>query len=303
MEPTEVQAISESEPLAVIPAAAEAIIPAAVAPVATVPAPVPPAAMDTVSYVFALGRIEARYPSVAVEREFGQARARVATTGLTDQQALHALLQEEENRYLVRQLCWVLSIQDQDTYLLAPRDPMDLDLLRGAVRPVPRPTDMDAVIVVLGPVAPPEFCGGLTLPVVAFDQIMSFPLELFVTELPRPPAIQEERFRVAAEQLFSYIVRLPDNHGATNEHRALNYLALRYPTIYAQAARSFGDNLTLASVDVMPSRLNTGVREMVDVIFRFTNRVSGAMQRYFVRVDVTEEFPFVVSRLSPYFNR
>ena len=98
------------------------------------------------SYIYALGRVEPRFPSLAVEKEFAQATGRAGTAGLSDRQALHAVLTERTNRYLARQLCWVLTIEGVETYILVPRDPADLDLLVEAVRPVPRATDIDVVI-------------------------------------------------------------------------------------------------------------------------------------------------------------
>src|SRR6516164_954439 len=62
------------------------------------------------SYIYALGRVEPRFPSLAVEREFAQATGRAETTGLSDRAALHAVLTERPNRYLARQLCWVFTI-------------------------------------------------------------------------------------------------------------------------------------------------------------------------------------------------
>ena len=51
-----------------------------------------------------------------------------------------------------------------------------------------------------------------------------------------------------------------------------------------------------------PSTLS-GVRTSVDVIFSFTNRATDVVEKQFLRVDVTEEFPFLVTKLSPYFDR
>ena len=51
-----------------------------------------------------------------------------------------------------------------------------------------------------------------------------------------------------------------------------------------------------------PSRLS-GVRKVADVIFAYTNRQTDVVEKYFVRVDVTEEFPFLVTKLSPYYTR
>ena len=51
-----------------------------------------------------------------------------------------------------------------------------------------------------------------------------------------------------------------------------------------------------------PSRLS-GTRRIVNVIFSFTNRNTDVTQKYFVRVDLTEEFPFLVTKMSPFFER
>jgi hypothetical protein len=73
--------------------------------------PPPGAAMTTSSYVYALGRVEPRFPRLAVEKELAQATGRAETAGLTDRQALHAVLSQRSNRYLARQLCYVLTIE------------------------------------------------------------------------------------------------------------------------------------------------------------------------------------------------
>ena len=193
----------------------------------------PGAAMGTSSYVYALGRVEPRFPRLAVEKEFAQATGRAETTGLTDRQALHTVLSQRQNRYLVRQLCYVLTIEGLETYILQPRDPGDFELLVEAVRPAPRPTDVDVVIGVRGPIAPPELCNGLMVPILAFDQIYSFDVDTLLQSIPRPEQIPAEQFAPAAEELFTRLIQMADNAGATDEHRALNYLAVRYPAIYA----------------------------------------------------------------------
>jgi hypothetical protein len=258
-------------------------------------------------YVYAIGRIEPRFPTLAVEKEFAQAtgRAQETTSGLTDREALQSVLSERSNRYLVRQICFVLTIEGLETYILQPRDPADFDLLVEAVRAAPRPTDVDVVIGVRGPIAPPEMCNGLMVPMVMFDQIYSFDVDSLIQGIPRPesiPARQEERFRAAAEELFYRVMQMTDNAGATDEHRALNYLAVRYDRIYAQSAEAHGRNSSLSRVEVRPSRLS-GTRNIVDVIFSYTNRDTDVTEKHFVRVDVSEEFPFLVSKMSPYYDR
>jgi hypothetical protein len=258
----------------------------------------------TPSYVYALGRIDPRFPTLAVEKEFAQVTGRADAAGLTNREALQRVLSDRANRYLTRQLCWVFVIEGLETYLLAPRDPADLELLVEAVRPRPNPTDLDVVIGMRGPLAPPEACNGLMVPIVVFDQLYSFDRDALLGAIPRPkgvPAKEEERFRAAAAELFDRILQVTDNAGATDEHRALNYLAVRYPVIYAQTAEAHADNASLTAVDVRPSRLS-GVRKIVEVIFSYTNRQTDVTDKYFVRVDVTEEFPFLVTKLSPFYE-
>jgi hypothetical protein len=255
-----------------------------------------------VSYVYSIGKIEARFPNLAAQKEFAQVTGRAETVGKTDQQTFHAVLSQRENRYLVRQLCWVMSIQGLETYLLLPRDPADIELLVETIRPAPSPNNIDVVIGLRGPNAPPEMCNGLMVPIVVFDQIYSLDRPVLIQAIPRPQQITAEQFGPAAEELFDRIMQLTDNAGATNEHRALNYMAMRYPVIYAKAAEKFAQDFSLTGVEVRPSPLS-GTRNIVDVIFSYTNRNTDYTEKFFVRCDVTEEFPFLVTKLSPYYDR
>jgi hypothetical protein len=264
-----------------------------------------PQSLETVPNpcVYAIGRIEARFPTLALEREFAQAAARAEdTAGRTDRETLQHVL--SENRYLARQMCWVLGIRDLDTYVLQPRDPADYQLLVEALRSAPRPTDVDVLIGTRGPIVPPEICGGLMAPMVVFDQIYSFDVDSLVQGVPRPDTIpedQEEPFRSTAEELFYRIMQMTDNAGATDEHRALNYLAVRYDRIYAQTAEAHGRNLALTAVETRLAPLS-GPRTLVRVIFSYTNRQTDVTEKYYCDVDTTHCFPFLVTKLSPFFE-
>ncbi|GAA1402059.1 hypothetical protein ACFQZ4_47615 [Catellatospora coxensis] len=270
--------------------------------------PAPPvmpelAALASTTFVYAIGQIEARFPSLAVEKEFAQALAQSETDGQTDGQALRSVLSDRSFRYLARQMCWVLLIEGLETYLLVPQDSTDLELLTDALRSGPRTTDVDVVIGVRMGIATPEMCSGLALPIVAFDQIYSFDRDDFVQSIPCPDGRSgDEKFRDVAEELFDRIGQLADNAGATDEHRALNYLAVRYPAVYERAAQAYGSGATLSGVEVRRSRLS-GSRSIVDVIFSYTDRRTDVTERHFTRVDVTEEFPFLVTKMSPFYDR
>jgi hypothetical protein len=260
------------------------------------------AASMSMSYVYALGRIEARFPALSVEKEFAQVIGRAETAGKTDNQVFHAVLSKPENRYLVRQMCWVHTIQGLDTYILQPRDPVDFNQLVGAIRPVPSPNDIDIVVGGRGPIAPPELCNGLMVPIVLFDQVYSFDRDVLLKSIPRPEKMTEKQFAAAAVEVLDRILQMTDNAGATDDHRALNYLAVRYPAIYAKAAEEFARDFSLTGVEVRPSPLS-GTRKIVEVVFSYTNRNTDFTEKFFVRTDVTEEFPFLVTKMSPYYDR
>jgi PatG C-terminal len=196
----------------------------------------------------------------------------------------------------------VLTIEGLETHILQPRDPPDVDLLVEALRPAPRPTDVDVVIGIRGPIAPPELCNGLMVPIVVFNQLYSFDVDSLITSIPRPEEIAEEEFAKAAEELLMRIMQMAGNAGATDEHRALNYLAVRYPAIYAKAAEEFARDFSLTAVEVRLSPLSS-TRRIVEVIFSYTNRNTDFTEKFFVRLDVTEEFPFLITKLSPYYDR
>lgn len=249
-------------------------------------------------FVYAIGKIEIRFPSLGVEKEFVQASGRIDAAGLTDQQTLHSVLTRAQNRYLVRQVCWVLTIEGLDTYLLQPRESADFDLLLEAVRANPGRSDIDVVVGVRGPIAPPSMCNGLTVPIVGFSQIYSFDRDSFIKAVPLPQGIKPAAFVPAVGELFDRLLKVADNAGATDEHRAMNYLATRYPAVYNLAADRFSAGYGLVSIETSPSRLS-GTRRMVNVSFVFVHRQTNVPDRYSVRVDVTEEFPFLSSTLTP----
>jgi PatG C-terminal len=253
------------------------------------------------SYVYAIGRVEPRFASLAAEKELAQAAGRGETSGLTDRQVLHDVLTQRENRYLARQLCYVLTVGGLETYILQPRDPADFELLIEAVRADPSPSDIDVVVGVRGPIAPPDMCGGLLVPVVFFDQLYSFDRDSLIKSVPRPEGVTAKQFEPTANEVFDRVIQVADNAGAMDEHRALNYLAVRYPAIYANAVEQHAEDFAMTGVDVLPSSLS-GVRRIVEIILSYTNRNTDFTQKFFVRVDVTEEFPFLVTKLGPYYD-
>jgi hypothetical protein len=150
--------------------------------------------------------------------------------------------------------------------------------------------------------ADPAMCNGLILPIVKFDQIYSFDIDSLINSLTRPKNIAPKQFNAAVNDLFARIVLMADNAGATDEYRALNYLSVRYQAIYSHTAEMFSKDFSLSAIEVHPSPLS-GARKIVDVVFVYTNRNTDVDDKYSTAVDVTEMWPFLVRKLSPYYDR
>jgi hypothetical protein len=254
------------------------------------------------SYVYAIGQITHRFPNKSVELEFRQTSGRAdETAGLTPMAFIHRHLTNTANRYLARQGCYVFKVGGVETYIAVPSDPFDLEKFVEALNPAAGLGDIDVIIGRRGPVATAEMCNGLLVPIVAVDQVYSFDRDTLIKAIPKPESETEDQFKKTAEELFNNIIQITDNAGSTDEHRAINYLAVRYDEIYKRTQLMQNENYSFTNIDVKPSALS-GTRKIVEVIFSYENRASRVVQKWFARVDVTEEFPFLVSPLQHYVN-
>jgi hypothetical protein len=252
-------------------------------------------------FVYALGRVQPRFPRLDLEKELAQATGRGETAGLTDRQAAYAVLSKRENRYIARSLCWVFAIEGLETYILSPRDPADLELLIEALRPTAHPGDVDIVVGVRGPIAPLDMCNGLMVPIVVFDQLYSFDRDTLVKAIPKPDKIAAQQFQTIAGELFDRLVQFADNAGATDAHRAANYVFVRHPGAYALVAERYSADCALSGIEVKASPLS-GSRKIVDVIMIFTHRATDVTEKYALRVDVTGEYPFLFTKFRRCFE-
>jgi hypothetical protein len=175
----------------------------------------------------------------------------------------------------------VFKIEGLETYILQARDSNDVVLLVEAMRSEPSPLDIDVVIGLRGPIAPPDMCNGLSIPIVLFDHIYSFDRDALLDSIPRAEGVNADEFRAAAEEMFDRVIQLADNAGATDADRALNYLSVRYPEIYGKTADQLARDASLTAVDVRSSQLST-TRQIVEVIFSYTHRQTDVTEKFFV---------------------
>ena len=149
----------------------------------TVPAVRRVADVAMAAWVYAIGRIVPRFPDLGVEKEFAQAGAG-NVGGAVETDRLIAILQQEEFRYLARQLCWILHNGESDALVLACRDDAEAERL---VNTMPDAETADHTIQVivgstrLGAIDTP--CATTGLPAVTIDQHLTFPIDQFISAL------------------------------------------------------------------------------------------------------------------------
>jgi hypothetical protein len=267
------------------------------------------------SYVYSIGNIKPISPSLSLQKALDW-KVGATGTNLPDYALLYAVLSQGENVGLTRQMCWVMQTGTHaptgpaDTYLIVPRSYQELFNMVDGIKPDQETANRryDVVIGPRGPIAPPQMCNGLQLPLVVCNQIYTFTFSEFVSAVALKTQVSPDD----VGSMFFELLQLADNAGETDEHRALNYIALRYPDIYILAASmlrrgpgsSFAVNgiYTLQEIIARPAPVQ-GARRIVEIIFRYMERQRQDVVSWYCEVDTTGQFPFLVRPLSRYYPR
>jgi hypothetical protein len=248
--------------------------------------------------VYAVGQLAPQFPSLGVEKEFAQLIGGISP-GSVETAMLREVLSDPDNRFLGRHLCWVFNTQQVDAFVVLPRDEADVIRLTESL-PAGDSGEEEVVHVVVGRPARAGVidspCAASGLPAVVADQLLAFTLREFAAALPDAGTEQAPSADVV-RQVFHRLTRRADNRGISDEHRALNYLALRYPPIYHAVAQASAGGKVLAGINARHS--HSQARRVVSVGLTFRHRRTEITERYYCLVDVTEVFPFLVSPLMP----
>lgn len=251
--------------------------------------------------VYVIGTIDVRFPDPALENEIEMlVRDLGLPTGQIEDRAwLFTAISRVEARYIARELCWTVSVESEDGYILRPHDPSDWSMLiDGLQHPRLRIGSFAAdAQVVIGTKGPMAHVGNVDLPLLLVDQVA-------LTTLTTPPVAPASKSR--AKQAtngpsagFKKLIRYADNFGDTDSARALNYLIARYKPIHDLIAEQERSGFQLDEIIVLGSRLN-GKRRIVDPIVIFRNGRSGVTNKHFMRVDVTHKYPMTIIGIEPY---
>jgi len=246
-------------------------------------------------WVYVIGDVDPKYPSLAVEKEAIGGMARLKADGLSNDAALQKVMEAPEYAYLVREMCFVLLVHEVETYILVPHYPQDYPMLVEAAR-----SELSVVIGTVGPIANPDVCNGLTLPFLSFDKIYNFNKQGLISDLPVPEGADAAKFRSAASDIFNQIVQLINN--GTGMERALAFLLVKDPGLYHAIWQSFSQNAQLVSVELKAAPVNS-TQALVDVVVHTQDRKTGVKRGVYARLALAGKLPYVVNYWQQYLGQ
>jgi hypothetical protein len=254
--------------------------------------------------VYVIGTIDVRFPDLALENEIDMLVRDLSLPAgqISDQAWLADVLSRDEARYITRELCWVLTVEGQDAYILKLRDERCVGTLIESLRHPRRQIGTFAVdsVVVVGEMGPYIDICDVNRPLLVVDRISTTTLTA-PPPSPTPRRTRKSQAPTAPPPVnpnFQRLVRWADNFGHTDGTRAINYLIARYEQLYSRLSDREQNGFNFDNIEVRESRL-IGKRRIVDPVITFRNGTNG-VERYFIRVDVTHKYPMHITDIEPY---
>ncbi|MGR5500796.1 hypothetical protein ACQKP3_08725 [Vibrio sp. DNB22_10_4] len=269
-------------------------------------------AIPVPSYVYVAGKLCVHFPTRGLEKEY---EAAAQALGLNPRNFNLVFTHKDNNgnltyRYIAEQVSWILSVEGQDAYVLLPNSSDELDEFIDALTFDSASNLADetysVAIGVKGPVAPEKMSDDKPLPMVRCHHLYHFTTAQLQQELSG-----ENTTTIAISNVLDALTKKP-NIGVSDFDRAKNFIAYRYPTIYAASHQgnhvsnhpnsghsNANDAQYLEDLQVQYANVAPG-RTIVDIILTYQKTVSGRQLSYFASVDVTDEFPFLHSNLTDY---
>jgi hypothetical protein len=167
-----------------------------------------------------------------------------------------------------------------------------------------------------------EPCAALGLPVVTVYNMLNFTIEEFDSHLAeyQAEALSNETpdsgaesddsgmtanmrnaLRQAVSKVSSHLVERTGNWGVQDEHRAANYLSVKYPGAYGLVAEAIMASKRFQGISFV-SVVPHSTQRLVAVNFHFRGRSSDVSEKYQCVVDVTHPFPFMHSSLRAVYD-
>ncbi|TDF35603.1 hypothetical protein EYS14_19530 [Alteromonadaceae bacterium M269] len=263
------------------------------------------------SFVYVVGNVNAKFPSLSLEKELYQNSLILGTKlpllgQVNDDIGLEQLnrdndlykelfkgLSEPKNRYIAREMNWVLDNrfgeQLYDLYVSTE------DLLTQCISALGRTQSAEnEQVIVIGKSNHAE-----VIEVSAILPVAVMPLGQLVHG--------DSHSNNHLQKMVKEITSLDSSSGNTDALRALNFVLYNNPKIYEKSSHLYyksnsdGPNPSgyqLISVDV--DTLTSGDRIVANVIFTYQGINTGAFQYWYSRADITGEYPFLVTDWEQY---
>ena len=248
-------------------------------------------------YVYAIGSLDVRFPSLGIEREYQQRERAIDNLPPARGGRIRAVI--ERNPHLGLRIGYVFVIGGSPAFALTPATGSLRESFLTAISQMQEPEHSCVVIGRVGTFTNPAAFGGLLLPTVSVDQLYVFSAKDWQDELSRvaQPALESRKidakqFKSISRTMFREMTSMPENVGVSDGHRALNYLLVQHPGIFLAATER--SHHVLDRIETRPIQASGG-RRHIAVILSFLDRGTGVPERMYCTVDVTEEWPFVVS--------
>lgn len=265
-----------------------------------------PKQMQEEKYVYAIGKLSVRLPSMGLEREFQQRQRALylePKKGSTSREENTAQVLST-NLHIAKFSCFILSVDGIPAYIVRPTGSLILERLISALDHEPEEQKWVTIIGKRGDMANPANTNGIVAPEMFCDVVYVFTVQHLMESLIHQvrPILDSrnwdaKEFHKKGSRLFHTIIGSPDNLGSMDGQRALNYLAVQHPGPYL-AAMEYDEKASLESIDTRVMEGPAG-QKIATVILKFVDRLTGIFLQVYTRVDVTEEWPFTIgSNLS-----
>ena len=250
-------------------------------------------------FVYAVGRLTTRFPEPDIEKEYDQVAAAMGVDSVyavLEQSSVIGSLETKgaDNAYLAREMEWVFTIDGMDAWRVTPATLIELGNMVEALNPANKSSYQVLIGIQEG------LGGDGGLPGVICNRIFHFDPDAFADQVvKRAGEVGAKVEKDTVTTFFQQLLQFVENPGNSETNRAINYLALEYVDFYIKKAEMDAENKPFTGLTTQPSTMS-GDRSLVDVILAFNDRKYGTTERYFCRVDVTGQFPFLATKPQTY---
>ncbi|WP_273048960.1 hypothetical protein [Pseudoalteromonas sp.] len=249
--------------------------------------------------IYALGTVEILFPNKGIKKQFLSV-AQILGVNEQDYYAVftnnNATTDRDKYLYLAEQVQWVLSINAHPSYVLISSAKSILSALIASVKP-PSDTLEPVYTCVIGTSHIGE--NSLSLPEIICQQSYSHTMSQLHSTIKDISCAQTKAIQDVIKEL-----ELQPNRGASHFDRARNFVAFRYPDIYAHTHKmqTGSDNIDSASLlrIEMKNFDSVSSHSIVDMTFVYQENSADKRHYFYCRVDVTGLYPFINTAIQAF---